>query len=291
MHTHTHTHHTVQYTHTSFRTMPNEPQAVINKWVSEGIRQPACAVVPSHLLLCPYRDLCLSLVAHWPSGTNTSQASPSHTPTTPAVRLCVSVCMCACVPPRRGTTLSKCHRRVSVKPCCASHPHSRLALLRRRRLHIECDGRHVVFVYSPHAKNTPRLPPGPHPPRHISQPVSPSSCLRTAVSLYPHSARLWSTVSYQPRSASLQPARRKAACYLALWCQTPWNTLIGRPVSWYEFARGIHCYRCGCAIHSCVTSKLSHRVDVGKADGIVEVCLLPRLRFCSPAFKEVIKYK
>lgn len=101
----------------------------------------------------------MSLVAHWPSGTNTSQASPSHTPTTPAVRLCVSVCMCACVPPRRGTTLSKCHRRVSVKPCCASHPHSRLALLRRRRLHIECNGRHVVFVYSPHAKTHRGFPP------------------------------------------------------------------------------------------------------------------------------------
>ena len=40
-----------------------------------------------------------------------------------------------------------------------------------------------------------------------------------------------------------------------------------------------------------MTSKLSHRVDVGNADGIVEVCLLPRLRFCSPAFNEVIKYK
>lgn len=91
----THTHNV--YTQASFCTKPTEPQAMINKWVIEGIHYTVCLVVPSHLLLCPYLDLWTSFSAHWPSGTNTSQASPSHTPTVPAVQVCVSVRVCVCL--------------------------------------------------------------------------------------------------------------------------------------------------------------------------------------------------
>lgn len=40
----------------------------------------------------------MSCSAHWPSGTSTSQASPSHTPTVPAVQVCVCACEFARLP-------------------------------------------------------------------------------------------------------------------------------------------------------------------------------------------------
>ena len=159
----------------------------------------------------------------------------THTHHTSCATVCVIVYVCLHAFPAEAQLCLNATAECQSSRVCASHPHSRFALRCRRRLHIECDSRHVVFVYSPHTKTLwgyPRPAPAPpHLPARLSVLPSASVCLRTAVSLYPHSAQLWSTVSYQPRSASLhQP--EKAPCYLALWCQTSWNTLIGRPVSW-----------------------------------------------------------
>lgn len=168
---------------------------MINKWVIEGIHHTVCVVLPSHLLLCPYLDLWMSCSAHRPSGTSTSQASPSHTPTVPAVQVCVCACEFARLP-AEAQLLSKCHHG----ECRWAHvvPVTHTAGLRY------CVGTvssvSVLIAVTPCSCN-PRTEtkwgfPSPHLLRHICQPVSLSIC----TSLYPLSARLWGVrhCTYQP---------------------------------------------------------------------------------------------
>lgn len=120
--------------------------------------------------------------AHWPTGTITLLASPSHTPTAPSVHVCLHGSLLR-------ETWSKCHRGPSL-----SHPHSSFAAPCRRRLLGSCDDHRVVFVRCPH-KTKRRLP---WPLRHICQAVYLSIC--TSLRL------LWSPLLFihsRPPSASL----------------------------------------------------------------------------------------
>lgn len=158
---------------------------MINKWVTEGIHHTVCVVVPSHLLLCPYLDLWMSCSAHWPSGTSTSQASPSHTPTVPAVQVCVCACEFARLP-AEAQLLSNHGECQSARVVPVIHT----AGLRY------CVGTvssmSVLIAVTPCLCN-PRTEtkwgfPSPHLLRHI------------CTSLYPLSARLWGVrhCTYQP---------------------------------------------------------------------------------------------
>lgn len=70
----------------------------------------------------------------------------THYTSSESVHVIVSWCVCAGVLARWGTALSKCHHRVSVNQCCASHPHSRFVVL-CRRLFDQWDDR-VCAIFS-----------------------------------------------------------------------------------------------------------------------------------------------
>lgn len=110
-----------------------------------------------------------SFGAHWPSGTSASQASLSHTHTHAHGTSCVCVCICIAWLLFWGNFfLSKCHHGVSVNQCCASHPHSRFAVLCvGNRLLDECDAR--VCVMHTHRNKPHQGFPGLPPLQHICQ--------------------------------------------------------------------------------------------------------------------------
>lgn len=147
--THAHTSTRVQY---SWTHKANWATALINNWVIEGIHYTVCAVITSHLLLCPYLDL-------WTHSSLMPTGHPGPTPhrlplyTHPLHQLCKSVCvslfLCVyvftCLPAEAQLCLNattEC-QSISVLPV---NPHSRFAVLCRHRLLNECDDRYVVFV-------------------------------------------------------------------------------------------------------------------------------------------------
>ncbi len=138
---------------------------------------------------------------------------PSHTPTAPAVRVCVSVCVYAsalsCSPAEVQLCLNATNECQSVHVVPVSHT----AGLRYCVGTVSSMGVMIAMscFCNPHTE-TNRGFPGPHPLRHICQPISLSVSMSVFIhilsasrcnSLHSLSARLRSPVRYQ-LSASLQ---------------------------------------------------------------------------------------
>lgn len=193
----------------------------------------------SHLLLCPYQDLWTSFCAHWPSGTNTSQASPSHTPTVPVVQVCVSVFTRAfvCLSAEAQLCLNattEC-QSISVVPvthtaglCFCVGTVSSMSVMMA-----------ICCLCNPHTETNWGFP-DPHPLLHICQPFSPSIC--TSVFICPSVCiplylTLFSVASFDPLLATNRAVRHctdqhSMLLSFCVWCETPWNKLIAFSTSW-----------------------------------------------------------
>ena len=214
MYAHAHTHTPYSTVHTHF--IPHNAKWAtgsdkqMSKWGDPSAGVCCCSLTPPALSLSGLVSRCPLAIRD----RHLTGLPITHTHHTSCATVCVSVsvCMCvACLPAVAQLCLNAAAECQSSRVVPVTHT---------------AGWRHCVGAVSTlsvmvaaaclciprpqkHAEASPRPAPAlPHQPARPSVLLSASVCLHVAVSLYPHSARLWSTFSYQPRSASLQPARK-----------------------------------------------------------------------------------